>query len=437
MDRTTIHPYQSSPSTQLQGYLLKEGGIYKSWKKRWFCIEGDSLKYYVNDTKTELKGSILLTLILHVRPVVNNNSNRNSQTITPSSITTTKINQSATSISVDISSLQQQQQQQNGNNNRQQLNHSGAALSTSMSKPFSMSGSFAFGSNQQQQQLDNAQQQQNTQQQQQQTQQEWIFNVHTQQRTYTFKVSEEVEMWRWVQGIRGIQLESKQKELESNKKEKEKEQKLNKSRNSLEYSGEMIKPRVEQLHYQVQEAKEHLKETRQEWDVFVKDYSTLLNVVKSRVQEQCTTAYRRSLLMSNSHHQLPNHNNHNHNHNHNQQRHDNNHPASPHGCDGESTLGHSQYSQQSDELNSNKAENGMALWYPDDSTYKCHSCLSIFTFFKRRHHCRNCGHLFCARCCNQEAKAIGYVDKVRVCQQCAQHLWTKHDKVLNVLSMSS
>lgn len=28
------------------GYVVKEGGRYKSWKKRWLVIENDKLSYY-------------------------------------------------------------------------------------------------------------------------------------------------------------------------------------------------------------------------------------------------------------------------------------------------------------------------------------------------------------------------------------------------------
>eukprot|EP01126_Amoeba_proteus_P045067 TRINITY_DN5033_c0_g1_i1.p1 TRINITY_DN5033_c0_g1~~TRINITY_DN5033_c0_g1_i1.p1 ORF type:complete len:443 (-),score=99.64 TRINITY_DN5033_c0_g1_i1:212-1540(-) len=42
------------------GYLTKEGGSYKSWKKRFMCIEGDSLAYYTKDNKKEEMGRIPL-----------------------------------------------------------------------------------------------------------------------------------------------------------------------------------------------------------------------------------------------------------------------------------------------------------------------------------------------------------------------------------------
>lgn len=29
-----------------EGWLHKEGGSFKTWKKRWFVIEGDEFAYY-------------------------------------------------------------------------------------------------------------------------------------------------------------------------------------------------------------------------------------------------------------------------------------------------------------------------------------------------------------------------------------------------------
>jgi hypothetical protein len=45
-----------------------------------------------------------------------------------------------------------------------------------------------------------------------------------------------------------------------------------------------------------------------------------------------------------------------------------------------------------------------------------------FTTFRRRHHCRICGQIFCARCCNLEiaGHVLGYVGQLRVCSFCAR-----------------
>ncbi|KAI0523274.1 hypothetical protein KFK09_005669 [Dendrobium nobile] len=38
------------------------------------------------------------------------------------------------------------------------------------------------------------------------------------------------------------------------------------------------------------------------------------------------------------------------------------------------------------------------FWMPDDSCRVCYECDSQFTVFNRRHHCRLCGRIFCAKC---------------------------------------
>ena len=41
-------------------------------------------------------------------------------------------------------------------------------------------------------------------------------------------------------------------------------------------------------------------------------------------------------------------------------------------------------------------------WLDDMQTDTCMKCSSIFTFRKRRHHCRACGLIFCSYCCFQK-----------------------------------
>lgn len=38
------------------------------------------------------------------------------------------------------------------------------------------------------------------------------------------------------------------------------------------------------------------------------------------------------------------------------------------------------------------------FWMPGQSCRVCYECDSHFTVFNRRHHCRICGRVFCAKC---------------------------------------
>lgn len=40
----------------------------------------------------------------------------------------------------------------------------------------------------------------------------------------------------------------------------------------------------------------------------------------------------------------------------------------------------------------------LKTWVKDETVSECYSCLCTFTLFLRKHHCRNCGHIFCYKC---------------------------------------
>lgn len=49
----------------------------------------------------------------------------------------------------------------------------------------------------------------------------------------------------------------------------------------------------------------------------------------------------------------------------------------------------------------------------------CECCLSKFTWYKWRHHCRMCGKTVCQACSNHKGYVVGYSDKrVRICREC-------------------
>ena len=68
------------------------------------------------------------------------------------------------------------------------------------------------------------------------------------------------------------------------------------------------------------------------------------------------------------------------------------------------------------------------IWIDDKEVTTCHMCSAKFTTFTRKHHCRQCGNIFCSTCCWQK-KIVKYPAKnssskedagkpLRVCNAC-------------------
>lgn len=66
------------------------------------------------------------------------------------------------------------------------------------------------------------------------------------------------------------------------------------------------------------------------------------------------------------------------------------------------------------------------FWMPDQSCRVCYECDSQFTLFNRRHHCRFCGRVFCAKCTanwvpapsSEPRSTHEECEKIRVCNYC-------------------
>ncbi|CAO1628143.1 unnamed protein product [Parajaminaea phylloscopi] len=71
-------------------------------------------------------------------------------------------------------------------------------------------------------------------------------------------------------------------------------------------------------------------------------------------------------------------------------------------------------------------------WMPDASAKECSSCGSTFTLARRRHHCRCCGQIFCAKCASNllPGSKLGLPDVVRVCDFCTKML-KEYEKAQN------
>ncbi|XP_048589940.1 WD repeat and FYVE domain-containing protein 3-like [Nematostella vectensis] len=69
-------------------------------------------------------------------------------------------------------------------------------------------------------------------------------------------------------------------------------------------------------------------------------------------------------------------------------------------------------------------------WIKDEGAETCCSCKVKFTFSERRHHCRDCGRLFCQKCSKYESSVLRLqiYRPVRVCKACYQKLRKEQSK---------
>ncbi|XP_030623655.1 phosphatidylinositol-3,5-bisphosphate 3-phosphatase MTMR3 isoform X2 [Chanos chanos] len=67
-----------------------------------------------------------------------------------------------------------------------------------------------------------------------------------------------------------------------------------------------------------------------------------------------------------------------------------------------------------------KQDTEVTRWYPDHLAAQCYGCESRFWLATRKHHCRNCGNVFCASCCDQKIPVPSQqlFEPSRVCKAC-------------------
>ncbi|KAJ8379504.1 hypothetical protein SKAU_G00002820 [Synaphobranchus kaupii] len=99
--------------------------------------------------------------------------------------------------------------------------------------------------------------------------------------------------------------------------------------------------------------------------------------------------------------------------------------------DSECNLDHNCLSRCSTELFSeasweqvDKQDTEVTRWYPDHLAAQCYGCESRFWLATRKHHCRNCGNVFCASCCDQKIPVPSQqlFEPTRVCKTCFSSL---------------
>ncbi|XP_039593634.1 RUN and FYVE domain-containing protein 2 isoform X2 [Polypterus senegalus] len=66
----------------------------------------------------------------------------------------------------------------------------------------------------------------------------------------------------------------------------------------------------------------------------------------------------------------------------------------------------------------NKALQGGQVWLKDKDATHCRLCQAEFSISRRKHHCRNCGEIFCNSCSDNELPLPASPKPVRVCNTC-------------------
>ncbi|KAK9884835.1 hypothetical protein WA026_009059 [Henosepilachna vigintioctopunctata] len=78
-----------------------------------------------------------------------------------------------------------------------------------------------------------------------------------------------------------------------------------------------------------------------------------------------------------------------------------------------------QISDLKEEVGKSKVD---GTWADDNSVSHCKSCTKEFNLTRRRHHCRNCGGIFCHTCSDNSMSLPSSARPVRVCDDCSELL---------------
>ena len=70
-------------------------------------------------------------------------------------------------------------------------------------------------------------------------------------------------------------------------------------------------------------------------------------------------------------------------------------------------------------LESNDSGYTQQPWLPDDLCAACMICGQQFHLWRRMHHCRDCGGLFCRECSSHRVASTDEREPLRVCDRCA------------------
>lgn len=74
--------------------------------------------------------------------------------------------------------------------------------------------------------------------------------------------------------------------------------------------------------------------------------------------------------------------------------------------------------QQHHQHHQHHQQEGAATWANDRLVTHCKSCNREFNITRRKHHCRNCGKIFCNACSDNTTSLPNSSKPVRVCDEC-------------------
>ncbi|XP_066303983.1 RUN and FYVE domain-containing protein 2-like isoform X4 [Branchiostoma lanceolatum] len=69
------------------------------------------------------------------------------------------------------------------------------------------------------------------------------------------------------------------------------------------------------------------------------------------------------------------------------------------------------------------------VWTDDKDVTECRQCDKLFSVSRRKHHCRNCGGIFCNDCSDNKMPLPSSAKPVRVCDQCHTKLLERYSAV--------
>lgn len=79
-----------------------------------------------------------------------------------------------------------------------------------------------------------------------------------------------------------------------------------------------------------------------------------------------------------------------------------------------------------DEMKELQATLKESQWLDDKDAVECQSCNQSFSLARRKHHCRNCGGIFCNNCSDNTMPLASSAKPVRVCDCCHQSLLERY-----------